>query len=577
MEAFPQSSPALEDGIAVFFEANNPAKNMTFEEIAEDYDNAGLDTYRRYSAWLRFARPLQFDYVQPALDHTKKPVLFLDLFYMGKGDAVSAAMLRRHLYSFVSISVLKGRDADRNPEFSAMSMQLRQFSQIPLIPLQDPDIVDIQREAKWRASAVADARRQEDETKTSPPMPTARERRLWLPPRMGNAIYRIAYRLYHQLERYHIAVSYVEFVVGSLGIVVAAWLDWLASTIGIPGYEAWHHDVERSILGFLSLYIVTRGIVRMRRSRLGYHFNSLSKRLRKLDSGSAGDVEAAADWLRHELATRLEQRTAFGPMIRADMPADERMRIQRRIASYSAQIYSDRVWGIVDRTWQEWEMKELSQWLKMFPDGLMGATFDKCAGRTFFSVLLPIQAQAGRLVRVDLRRLELDEHVVRALTKQPGSLFGSAGRGAAPCLLVLRLLVSGRPAKAPRISELELQLGLILTGLLHVALTLEKLAHDGDLSGTLPPDTSILVVATNRQSMRLLKWFGFKLLQRAASHEGTEEADAPGESNLSIFRLIIGRPNDRAPEVQRFVELLADLLGRFYQPHRSTSPRVAHT
>lgn len=563
LETFPPPADAPGREVAVFFEANNP-KNMTIDEIEQDYDNADLDPYRRYSAWLFFSSPLQFNYVQPALDSSKNPVRFLHLFYMGRGDGVPAPMLLRHLYSFVSVSVLKGHDANRDADFLMMTEELRGHAVVPLIPRSDADRMDIQAEARWRARAAGSARRQV-RAMVPPPMPAGAEARLLLPPRLGNAIYRLAYRLYHHLERYHIAVSYLEFILGTVGIllVLVASFAQLIERLGQEMVETSRRDVEMVVVGFLSLYIASRGVVRTRRSRLGHHFGSLRRQMSRRDSGRAADDESASDWFRSQLCSKVDRRSAFGPMIGAEVPNDERSRIQRRVASYSAQIYSDRVWGVVDRVWQRWEVGELATWLQKFPHGLMGATFDTCPGHTFFSLVLPIRSPLGRMARVNLRNLEIDERLARALGKQPGARPNASERDAPPCLIVLRFLMSTRQAGAPRAAKLELQIALILTALLHVALLLERLAREGDVVDGLPVNTAILVVAVNPQSVRLLRWFGFQLLQRSAPPEGPETEEEPGEANISVFRTVIGPPRERTPETQRFLELLADMLRAF--------------
>jgi hypothetical protein len=565
LETFPPPEGTIDSEVAVFFEANNP-KNMTIDAIEQDYDNADLDPYRRYSAWLFFSRPLQFNYIQPALSSSKSPVRFLDLFYMGKGDGVPAPMLLRHLYSFVSVSVLKGHDANRDAEFSTMAEELRALPVVPFIPRTDPDLIAIQAEAKWRARAAGSARRQV-RAMNPPRMPAGAAARLLLPPRLGNAIYRVAYRLYHQLERYHIGVSYLEFILGTVGILVVlvAWFAQLIERLGQEMFETGRRDVEMVVVGFLSLYIASRGVVHTRRSRLGHRFGSLRRQMRRRDSGRAADDESASDWFRSQLRRKMEHQSAFGPMIRADLPSDERSRVQRRVASYSAQIYSDRVWGVVDRVWQRWEVGELANWLQEFPEGLMGATFDTCPGHTFFSLVLPVKLPLGRMARINLRHLEIDERLARALSKQPGAVVrrNVDSQEPPPCLIVLRFLMSTREPGARRAAKLERQIALILTALLHVALMLERLAREGDIANGLPANTVILVVAVNPQSVRLLQWFGFRLLQRSAPHEGPETEDEPGEANMSVFRTAIGPPHERSPETQRFLELLADLLRGF--------------
>jgi hypothetical protein len=141
----------------IFFEVNNPLK-MTAEEIDIDTKNSGLDPHRRYMFWLRSGfRPLDFPYVQPRLRPDAEPVRCLDLF-CGKAtyETVPANVLERHLQAFISISVLKGRNAADDPDYQRMQQWLRERSQVKLVPADNDSIrkiVNASREARARSIA----------------------------------------------------------------------------------------------------------------------------------------------------------------------------------------------------------------------------------------------------------------------------------------------------------------------------------------------------------------------------------------------------------------------------------------
>jgi len=106
----------------IFFEVNNPLR-MTAEEIANDKESSGLDPHLRYQFWKRngFA-PLDFAYVQPRLRASAKPVRYLDLFCSTEaGSDIPAELVLAHLKPYVSISILKGRDAFDDPDFRTMA------------------------------------------------------------------------------------------------------------------------------------------------------------------------------------------------------------------------------------------------------------------------------------------------------------------------------------------------------------------------------------------------------------------------------------------------------------------------
>src|SRR5215510_9545133 len=118
----------------VFVEVNNPLR-MSPEEIADDTAHAGIDPYRRYRHWLRSGlRPLDLAYVQPPLRLGESPVRYLDLFCNSNLPSVPSAVVLHHLRAFISISVLKGKSADGDPDFAAMRDQLAARDIVAFIP-----------------------------------------------------------------------------------------------------------------------------------------------------------------------------------------------------------------------------------------------------------------------------------------------------------------------------------------------------------------------------------------------------------------------------------------------------------
>jgi hypothetical protein len=172
-----------------------------------------------------------------------------------------------------------------------------------------------------------------------------------------------------------------------------------------------------------------------------------------------------------------------------------------------------------------------------------------------------------RLTRLSLRDIEIDDRYARRLMGRGDAPIPLARpEQGPPTLLVARLLMTGRAAGAKRAPALEAQLCLVLTGLIHVALLLQRLANAGSLTAGLPRNTTILVVAANRHSADVLSWLGFQLLQRAAPHEESDSADAPGEANLGIYRMVVAPPNERKPAENRLLDLLTHLLTTIAPP-----------
>ncbi|WP_114241016.1 helix-turn-helix domain-containing protein [Dyella sp. C9] len=125
--------------IAYFFEANQP-EEMTENQLSRDEQISGMGPYERYRKWLHLhARPLRFHYVQPALDPEAEACPYLDLFTLSLDhpEGMSSRMLQQHLHAFVSISVLKGRDAYRDNHFAAMTHELDECERVPYVAPAD--------------------------------------------------------------------------------------------------------------------------------------------------------------------------------------------------------------------------------------------------------------------------------------------------------------------------------------------------------------------------------------------------------------------------------------------------------
>lgn len=115
----------------ILFEVNNPLR-MTNAEIEEDLARSGISPFQRYVFWKRKGfRPLDFSYVQPRLRPDAEPVRYLDLFCSAPpGTRIPGAVLKNHLASFISISVLKGVAAAEDEEFRKMAAALDGGSQV---------------------------------------------------------------------------------------------------------------------------------------------------------------------------------------------------------------------------------------------------------------------------------------------------------------------------------------------------------------------------------------------------------------------------------------------------------------
>lgn len=578
LSAFPPDAASAAD-VAIFFEANNPAK-MNPIDIWSDRDNSGLDTYRRYHMWLEVgAHPLAFDYVQPPLSSTKQSVPFLQLFYLGKGDHLSSAMVIEHLYRFISISVLKGEDADTNKDYQAMKTDLQRSEVIDFIPRNDPEIEDIEREADRRKQrALATQRR--FVTITWPGASTEPDKFSLVKLAQGmalkgfNGIYRRIYQLYHQLERWHIRVVYVEIAVGVFGLA-APLITWWATDWS----EAGRHYAELLVVVLLCLYTGSRGLVRLRRLMLGHRFASLWRQIALRRMQLNVGPEGPHAWLRQELSSFVAAASGAGYVIGPDRPytEEDNQRILRMLSERAAAIYSDWVWGVADQNRQQEEFQQLRNWLTDFPLGLWRLDSSICPNYHFYSLIIPIKAPT-KYSRLEMAGLTVDQKLRQTLVGS-GMRTPDAASGP-PCFLILRQIALPHRQAAFGTSRVKLQLGLMATTLLHLGDLLARVAQDGDLKDGLPKDSTIIIASANYHGARILEWLGFELLQRSLPHEGVEsdpQLRGPGnlvQANLNFYAMV-GNYFGLGPEGQRLIELTSHLRDALLTSARSSGSRPA--
>jgi hypothetical protein len=133
----------------IFLEVNNPLR-MSGGQIARDAESSGINPFQRYDVYKRLnLRPLDLPYIQPALRADAKPVEYLDLFCTADiAPEIPADLIAAHLRGFISLSVLKGRDASADPDFAHMEKLLRSVKTVPFIDDGRPDQQEIRDRAK---------------------------------------------------------------------------------------------------------------------------------------------------------------------------------------------------------------------------------------------------------------------------------------------------------------------------------------------------------------------------------------------------------------------------------------------
>lgn len=134
------TSPPAEDKKILHLCEQNAPEQMTLAEYIEDSRHARIDQCERLVWWLNQGyRRLDFRYLQPPLDETKGPCTNLTLnIEVDPGvRSVPSSLVRAHLERFLTISVLKGADANADASYSAMIDELSRQDSIMLSGTRD--------------------------------------------------------------------------------------------------------------------------------------------------------------------------------------------------------------------------------------------------------------------------------------------------------------------------------------------------------------------------------------------------------------------------------------------------------
>lgn len=110
--------------IYFFIDEKSPFK-MSKREREEDEKSSGIKEKERIFWWKEHGfKKLEFRYLQPALNKNKKPDTELNLNIKTNKNKISSEVILEHLYKFFSISILKGKDAEKNKYFSKQKPEL---------------------------------------------------------------------------------------------------------------------------------------------------------------------------------------------------------------------------------------------------------------------------------------------------------------------------------------------------------------------------------------------------------------------------------------------------------------------
>lgn len=111
--------------IYFFIDEKSPSK-MSKKEREEDEKSSGIKEKERIFWWKEHGfKKLDFLYLQPALNKNKKPDVELTLNIKTNKKKISSEVILQHLYKFFSISILKGKDSEKNKYFSKQKEELR--------------------------------------------------------------------------------------------------------------------------------------------------------------------------------------------------------------------------------------------------------------------------------------------------------------------------------------------------------------------------------------------------------------------------------------------------------------------
>jgi hypothetical protein len=387
--------------------------------------------------------------------------------------------------------------------------------------------------------------------------------------RLPGWVYKVLYSyLEHYENKYESIVATLEIVLIAYGLAVSL-RELARGGVTFATVQMAFESAEFVVFLLLLLTALSRFLVSIRLSKLGYAYDRLVQRL-----GSSDDPDAFPRF-QHLIETA---DLGHAPGLLAARFPDAQV-LADKIAVQTASFLSMRSWFFMDRRWQGRERDALAAWFKEFPSalwvipeasGVERESLVKSSGwhtlshGGYVSVIVPMTRHSGRSIRNGQRATDLAELDLGVVERFDASGIRTGGEVSQVDLLAYLHIHVPAPGGSRQRSETRLLAGSIQ----HLAFLLHGLygANDDAMDKW---NFSVLCESSNRGMNTVLQRLGFARLDREADGSKTQRNEARSYAGFTLFELSVSRGHCDIADGRLFLEMLHNTVNRFATQQRA--------
>jgi hypothetical protein len=354
-------------------------------------------------------------------------------------------------------------------------------------------------------------------------------------------------------SRFEAVVAPVELALIAGGFV-STFERWRAEG-SMAATEKVYELCEMLIFALLALTVISRILIRRRKSKLGYAYRGVRTRILQDD----GHVE--------HLRTMVEE-TPLGRAPGLEPDWENRVpRLAKVIADQASRKLSWRLWLGSDVRWASRERESLSAWFSDFPLSLWHLPADAAgdmrhsAGGDYYSIVVPMTRPSRRSIRKGHRATDMAE--IPSFLRDRFSVGPRPKKSAAQAPERLDLLAylhiyvprkgTGDPPEESK---------LLMASIQHLAFLLHWI-HGAKLLQKNLWNFTVLCESSNDELNEILTRLGFAPVER--EHDGGEghRYDARSYAGFALFELVVENGTCERADGDNFLVALRDMAARF--------------
>jgi hypothetical protein len=361
--------------------------------------------------------------------------------------------------------------------------------------------------------------------------------------------------LYEYLDLYN---NKFEATVATLEVFLIAFGLWTTfhslGEAGLAKIEMAFESAEFVVFLLLLLTALSRFLVSIRRTKLGYAYESI---LKKFDLGNAPEA------LLHFQEQIETSPMGYAPGLLSSWTDDVQLWADK-IAGQTASLLSLRSWFSIDRQWQRRERDSLFEWFTEFPAALwvVPAAASPQKGPLsggYLSIVVPMTRHSSRSIRKGQRATDLAE-----LDLSIRELFGNNERRSASEVQRLDLLAYLHIyLPSPEAPQTRDDTRLLAASIQHLAFLLQAIygVSGGDFVKSW--DFSVLCESSNPRMNMILEQLGFVRIEREPDGSETQRREARSYAGFTLFELNVIHGRSDVPEGRYLLAMLSRLVLRF--------------